>query len=357
MSRLSRVAALVTLAACSLGVAGCTFSLQGGPAPGGGLSGPTYNVTAVFGDVLNLPQRAQVKLDGVTVGQVTAVSARGFRAYVKMDIQRSIQLPPGTTAEVRFTTPLGENYVALQRPVKPGPGAALRDGGVLPESSTTSAATIEDTFAALSLVLNGGGLEQLRTIVGELNKALDGRGPVVKDLINQVSSLVSALNSRTDEIDRALAALASLTTELDQQGGVVATGLEKLAPAIQVLAGENADLRDLLTHLARLSDASTQVIARSRDALLADLNELAPIVDALVSIRGQLGPTLDDLQKFEALAGKATAGDYLHLYVTAIAQFCATGSTSGSSGCRDPGTAFAASGSSAATQLLQGGAR
>jgi phospholipid/cholesterol/gamma-HCH transport system substrate-binding protein len=206
---------------CALGLAGCGFNLQGLPSPGGGPPGDSYKLTAVFGDVLNLPQRAQVKLDGVVVGQVTTIRLNNDKGVVDMAIARNIRLPGGTTAEIRFTTPLGEDYISLKRPAQAS-GADLGDGSTLGEPQTSSAPTLEDTFALLSAVLNGGGLDQLRTIIVELNKAIGGHEPQARDLLDQLGRLVGALNARTPDIDRALTALDTLSTELNGQSSVIA---------------------------------------------------------------------------------------------------------------------------------------
>jgi len=321
-----RTAAIGAL--CALGLAGCQFNLQGLPSPGGGPPGDSYKLTAVFGDVLNLPQRAQVKLDGVVVGQVTTIKLDNYRGVVAMAIARNIRLPGGTTAEIRFTTPLGEDYVSLTRPAQAS-GPDLTDGSTLGESQTSSAPTIEDTFALLSAVLNGGGLDQLRTIIVELNKAFGGHEPQARDLLDQLGRLVSALNARTGDIDHALTALNTLSAELNGQSSVIAKGLDSIAPALQVLASEAGDFDALLTHLGRLGQVGARVIDQSRDAFLADLRELGPVVDALVGIRGQLGSTLDALAAFGPAAAAAAPGDYLN--ISGVVNAVLSSSSSGSS--------------------------
>lgn len=312
MHRSSRVRTAAIGGLCALGLAGCQFNLQGLPSPGGGPPGDSYKLTAVFDDVLNLPQRAQVKLDGVVVGQVTTIRLDNYRGVVDMAIARNIRLPGGTTAEIRFTTPLGEDYVSLTKPTQAS-GPDLTDGSTLGESQTSSAPTIEDTFALLSAVLNGGGLDQLRTIIVELNKAFAGHEPQARDLLDQLGRLVTALNARTGDIDHALTALNTLSAELNGQSSVIAQGLENIAPALQVLASEAGDFDALLTHLGKLGTVGSRVINDSREAFVADLRELGPVVDTLVGIRGQLGTTLDSLAAFGPAAAAAAPGDYLQI--------------------------------------------
>jgi phospholipid/cholesterol/gamma-HCH transport system substrate-binding protein len=311
---------------CALGLTGCQFNLQGLPSPGGGPPGDSYRLTAVFADVLNLPQRAQVKLDGVVVGQVTTIRLDNYRGVVDMAIARNIRLPGGTTAEIRFTTPLGEDYVSLIKPAQPT-GPDLADGSTLGEAQTISAPTIEDSFALLSAVLNGGGLDQLRTIIVELNRAIGGHEPQYRDLLDQLGRLVGSLNARTGDIDHALTALNTLAAELNGQSSVIAQGLDNIAPALQVLASEAGDFDSLLTHLGRLGTVGSRVIDESRDAFIADVRELGPVVDALVGIRDRIGSTLDALAAFGPAAAAAAPGDYLQISGTVNAVLGSGGSS------------------------------
>ena len=46
---------------------------------------------------------------------------------------------------------------------------------MIPVSRTTSNATVEEVLGALSLLLNGGGIDQLHTITTQLDAALIGQ--------------------------------------------------------------------------------------------------------------------------------------------------------------------------------------
>ena len=73
-----------------------------------------YKLTAVFANALNLPMKAKVKLAGADVGQVESMVARNYTAVTTLRISDGVQLPRGSTAELRTATPLGDVFVALQ---------------------------------------------------------------------------------------------------------------------------------------------------------------------------------------------------------------------------------------------------
>ncbi|MDT4939372.1 MAG: phospholipid/cholesterol/gamma-HCH transport system substrate-binding protein [Pseudonocardiales bacterium] len=310
------IGAVVLLTAAMLGLSSCgglpSLDMLPAPAP---VSGKTYRIDAVFADALNLGVGAKVKQDGVVIGDVTDISTHDYTARVRMRISQRIRLPVGTTAQVRFTSPLGEDYIALSAPAKPST-AVLADRAVLAETNTSAAPTIEDTFAALSLLLNGGGLNQLGTIVGELNRALGGHTGAARDTIAQLDTVARSLDAHKADLDHILTSLAQLSTELAGQRSVIGQTLDAFPPAVQVVADQMSRLDDLVRRVGELGTRTQSVIARGQQALLTDLDELRPSLDALVGAQGSFPSTMQSLIRFGTLIDRATPGDYLNTTAT-----------------------------------------
>ena len=89
---------------------------------------------------------------------------------------------------------------------------------------------MEDTFGALSLVLNGGGINQLETIIHELNNTFDGNQPPIRSFLTTIDQGVSSLAGGRTAIDSALASIANLTKELNGGRTTIATGIDTIAP-------------------------------------------------------------------------------------------------------------------------------
>jgi phospholipid/cholesterol/gamma-HCH transport system substrate-binding protein len=340
---------LAGVLAAATGLTGCSLpNLDVLPAPAP-VPGKTYRISAVFKDALNLSEGAKVKQNGIVIGDVTGISTEDYRAIVRIRISSRIVLGAGTTAQVRFTSPLGEDYVALVPPAKPARGTAIVAGTTLPETSTSSAPTIEDTFAALSLLLNGGGLNQLGTIVREVNRALAGRTGVVRDTLTRLNTVVRSLDAHKADIDSVLVGLSKLSTELAAQRGLIGQALDTFPPAIQVLADQLGRLDDLVARVGALGTKTKSVIDRSQQALLTDLDALRPTLDALVRTQNTLPSTMQSLIRFGKLIDRASPGDYLNAKATINVLF-------GSQPAPVPATA-PASGTAAIASLLGGVAR
>ena len=341
-------AAAATLAATLLTGACTTPSLSSLPAPNA-VHGRTYRLSADFTDVLNLPIGAKVKQQGVVIGQVDAISTSNFVAHVRMRIAASVHLATGSTAQIRFTTPLGENYVAISAPAQPT-GSTIPSGGHLAVTSTSAAPTIEDAFAALSLLINGGGLDRIGAIVNELNTTMRGRSGTIRYVITQMDALVANLNAHKGDIDAALTGLHALTAQLAAGNSVIGQALAQFPPALAVLAAQTGKLDTLLTKIGTLGDVTADVLNRGTDALLTDLDELQPALDSLTAARGTLVPTMQALTRFGTQLVDSSPGNYLNAAATLTLAFNDTPLLPSS-------TRTAASPADAVRQTLLGGAR
>ena len=108
------------------------------PAPNSAKGGGGLSFTAIFTNALNLPDRAKVKLGGADIGEVTSMKARDYSAVVTMRIMGGLELPEGSTAELRSATPLGDVFLALKPPSPVDPNAPLlKDGDTIGLDSTS----------------------------------------------------------------------------------------------------------------------------------------------------------------------------------------------------------------------------
>ncbi len=306
------------LAGTAVLLSSCGISLQSLPKIGG-ISGPTYGISATFANVVNLPANAQVRVGAFSVGYVSTIRLRDFQAVVGMRIKDSTKLPVGTTASIRFDTPLGEDFVLLQPPSGTTTAAAayLTNGSTIPESETQTAPSVEDTFGALGALLNGGGINQLQTIISQTDLALNGNQPQIRNLIADLNATVTSLAAHTPSIDRALQAIAALSKTLNDGSGSIQRGLATLGPAASVLASETGDLNGLFTNLDSLSTAANHIIDASAAGTVQTFQQLKPLLDQLTSVQSRLGPALSAVTALEQYTPRAVPGDYLQLSINA----------------------------------------
>ncbi|WP_060574823.1 MULTISPECIES: MCE family protein [unclassified Pseudonocardia] len=319
--RIGRAAALLT--AVAIGASGCGVvdgGLRGIPLPGGAsLGDDPYRVQIEFPDVVDLVPQSIVRYGDVPIGTVESVDVEpaSWNALVTIDVNRDVELPANSTARVRTTSLLGEKFVSLDRPQGPAEGS-LAQAGRIPLQSSGRAAEVEEVLGALSMLLNGGGVAQIRTISTELNNALSGREPEIRALLGNLDQLVGSLDQSKDDINRALDGLNRLSATLAERRPQIQNALQNISPGLRELEAQRTQLVGMLQALDRLSGVATNVVNRSRDDLLADLEALRPVLRNLADSGQNLPDSLELLLTipFTDAATDAVAGDYANLYVT-----------------------------------------
>lgn len=321
MSALRKVGAVAWAAVGSLLLSGCEFNgwydvqLPGGAAA----DGHAYHVTVEFRDVLDLVPQSAVKVNNVTVGAVEKVELDGWHARVRLRVADSVKLPANAVAELRQTSMLGEKYVALSAPTGTAPVGRLGDGDRIPLSRSGRNPEIEEVLSALSALLNGGGVAQLKTITVELNKALDGRENRVRSLLKELNTFIGGLDDQRKDIVHALEAVDRLAGRLGKEKKTIAQAVDTMPPALKVLADQRRDLTRMLTALSKLGATGTKVVNASHDDTVANLEQLRPILQQLNKAGDDLPNSLELLTTypFPRNAVDAVKGDYVNLDITA----------------------------------------
>jgi phospholipid/cholesterol/gamma-HCH transport system substrate-binding protein len=305
-----------SLSACGNG----GFSgLYDAPLPGGAdLGDHPYQLKVQFADVLDLVPQAAVKVNDVPVGRVSDIgfAADGWTAEVTVSLNGDVKLPANAGALLVQSSLLGEKYVSLSSPATPAP-ETLAAGSVIPVERTNRNPEVEEVFGALSMLLNGGGVEQVRTISREVNDALAGKEGDIRALLTNVDTLVGDLAGQRDDITRAIDGLNRLSGTLVGQNDNIATALDKLEPGLRVLADQRGDLVRMLQSLDELSGVAVDTITRSRKDLIADLRALQPTLRKLTEAGDKLPKALDVLLTFPftSRSREAIRGDYTNLDV------------------------------------------
>ncbi|MEU2798021.1 MCE family protein [Streptomyces sp. NPDC007117] len=295
------------------------------PLPGGAdLGDRPYEVTAEFDDVLSLAPQSSVKVNDVSVGRVTKIALApggGWRARVTMRVNGKVELPANAYARLEQSSLLGEKFIQLAPPPEGTARGSLARGGRIPVSRTNRNPEVEEVFGALSLLLNGGGVNQLKTITTELNKALAGQEPQIRSVLHRVDTLVTNLDANKGDITQALDGVNRLAATLATRKQDVGTVLTGLSPGLKVLEKQRGSLMTMLRSLDTLSTVAVDTINRSKADMIADLKALAPTLKALADSGQDLPDSLQVLLTYpftdEVLRG--VKGDYLNVYLDVTA--------------------------------------
>lgn len=315
MTGLRRVLA-ATIATIGAGAtAGCGLGLEDVPLPDL-VEGPTYSVTLEFADALNLPVDAPVKLEGATVGQVTEIEAGAYVAEVEVALSESVELRTGSRAEIRLTSPMGTAFVELF----PGRrGDVMAEGDVLPASATGTAPDVTDLLSALSTVVTGGSFDDISTIIKQLNVALTGNAGDVRLFLGRLDRAVTDLASDLPLVDRLTAAVGRLSSRLASDMPVITRSLADLTDLVESFEDQRTELVAALDSLHRFDAVATPITRAVRGDLLAQLEDMRPVVQTLLDGRQDIDGIMNGLIAFASGSDRASPGDYVNFDLTFLA--------------------------------------
>ena len=240
--RAAGVALVVALAAL---LCGCTLQTMGG------VKG-NRTLTAEFDDVDQLAVGHSVQMADVVVGSVTGIRLDRYKALVTLSLEDGVNLPVGTTAVLKKTSLLGENYVELDPPSHAGP-PYLRSG-----------ARITDVRRAPDLEAV---TEQAIQVFG----AMAGR-----DVGAIVQAGAQSFGEHASDVRALLADMRTFGSALDSQSGQLAALTDDFARITGPLASADGDVRRGITGI----NVASAAMAANRQRMLAAARQLTQLAAA-----------------------------------------------------------------------------
>jgi virulence factor Mce-like protein len=199
---------------CGLMVTSCaSLNINAIPLPGNSYQ-DGYDIVAEFANVLNLPDRAKVVMDGTTVGVVTKVKVADNHVDVTARIANDVQVPSDITAALQQATVLGDIYLAMDRGQDTDSAAPpLGPGGRIPLAHTTSPPQLEDTIANLANFIGSGSIQRAQNTLIKINSVTPPK-PEVRRVVSQVTTDLRGLSDNLDNVDLLLKGVSDSSTVL-----------------------------------------------------------------------------------------------------------------------------------------------
>jgi phospholipid/cholesterol/gamma-HCH transport system substrate-binding protein len=287
------------------------------PLPGTEGRGPgAYTVTAQLPDVDNIEQNSRVRVGDVTVGNVTKIEREGWHALITMRINGDVDLPANATATIGQTSLLGSLHVELAPPASVPPQGKLHDGSLIPLSSGGMYPSTEQTLAAVSMLLNGGGIGQVQEITQAFSTAFAGREGDVRSLIEQLDTYIAYLNDQTGDIIDAIDSLNNLVAQFAEQKPVVDKALKTIPDALAVLKDQRENLVEALDQVGKFSALTADSVNQTKDSMVKEFNAIGPVVESLANAGPALSRSLSFLATFpwpKETIDKWFRGDYANV--------------------------------------------
>ena len=283
--------AVVTISGCAGWRGVNSISLPGTEGNGPG----SFEIQAQMPDVTNIQQNSRVRVGDVTVGHITKIERQGWHALVTMRLDGGVVLPANATAKIGQTSLLGTLHVELAPPTDVAPQGRLAQGSLIPLVSAGAYPSTEQTLGALSLLLNGGGIGQVQDITREFNAAFSGRESDVRSFLEQLDEFIGHLDAQKADIIASSESLNKLVGQFAEQKPVVDKALHTIPDALTVLKDQRNNLAEAVDQLGKFSDLAADSTNQTKDALVAELKDIGPVLESLANAGPDLTRSLSSL--------------------------------------------------------------
>jgi phospholipid/cholesterol/gamma-HCH transport system substrate-binding protein len=248
----------------------------------------TKKLYAVFDDVNGVEISNNVQVNGLTIGNVTAINesdkdlARGI--IVTITLKKDVHIPKNSIAEINS----GFISAATITVDKGDDPQFLKDGDtLLTQKKNNLLAQVQESVNPIILKL-GGTLTSLDSLIQTVGTLFDPR------LKNNFSSIIANLAAST----------AQLQIILNAQTGALAQSLKNVNTFTANLAKNNDHITHTLENVEKTtSNLSSAKIPETVESLRAAVTEMQSLVGKLNSNNGTVGMLLNDKRLYTNLEG------------------------------------------------------
>jgi virulence factor Mce-like protein len=235
-----------------------------------------YTLHAVFADADGIPTAADVRVSGVGVGKVTAIShdpsSPGYSVVtIQINDSQAVPVYGNGFAKVRPKTLLGEKYIDLTVGSSASAEAIASDG-YLPVAETGKDVSNDEIFNAFDSTTRA----QQQQVLAALDSATNGRSGDIQAILPQLQQVVANLSPVAQVYEKDQPQTDDIFVQLNT--------------IMQALADEHQQLAGFLSN----GNIALGAVAQKDQALVATLQEASNVATELNTA---MNPTIDAQRK------------------------------------------------------------
>ncbi|WP_280316184.1 MCE family protein [Nocardia abscessus] len=281
-------------------------------------TGSRAEYAAVFTDSSGLRSGNTVRIAGVEVGTVRAVSLRDDHTVrVTFDAERGVALTNGTAAAVRYLNLVGDRYLELSDTA--GSTGILSAGSEIPVERTSPALDLDLLLGGLKPVIQGLNAHEVNALTWSLLEIFQGKEGTLDSLLSRTSSFTTALAGHSEVIGQVIDHLGAVMATLAKDGDKFAGTIDRLEQLVTHLSQDRDPIAEAIVALDNGTATIADLLTRARPPLAGTVDQLArlaPLVD-------QDKQRLDDaLQRapgnYRKLVRTGAYGNFIQYYICAV---------------------------------------
>ncbi|UXA06182.1 MCE family protein [Mycobacterium sp. SMC-2] len=278
-------------------------------------TGSTNGYSAVFADASRLKAGDSVRAAGIRVGTVNGVALQPDNTVlVTFDADRNVVLTTGTRLAVRYLNLVGDRYLDLID----GPGSMriLPAHAQIPRDRTEPALDLDLLLSGLKPVIHGLNSQQVNALTASLLQIVQGQGGTLQSLLSKTSSFTSGLADNDQVIKQLIDNLNTVVATLDKNGDKFSGAVDRLERLVSGLSADRDPIGAAIDSLDNGTASIANLLATARPPLAAtvgQLNRLAPILD---QDKDHLDAALQRApENYRKLARFGSYGSFVNYYI------------------------------------------
>ncbi|MFL6090773.1 MAG: MCE family protein [Aeromicrobium sp.] len=232
---------------------------------------------ADFSEVGGLHPGNEVRVAGVSVGNVEDIGIQGDHVKVTFKLDKGTDLGNSTAAQIKVRTLLGATYLGLV----PAGAGRLATGADIPDSRTVEPYDVVDAFQELSTTTDQIDLEQVAKALNALSDIAAQTPEEFRGAIKGVSDLSANLAARDDQINTLLVNLRRVSKVLNNEGPDLVKLFKDSAVLFDAIADRRKTVHRLLVSTEEISKQLVEFVDSTRADIKPVLDQLKLVTDML----------------------------------------------------------------------------
>lgn len=264
---------------------------------------------------MQLSTHADVKLQGVVVGEVQSITSNGSEATITLAISPASlrEIPRNVSVHITPKTLFGSKYVALSIPS--APDGHVTSGAVITQSTTS--VELDQLFNEIVPLLRALNPAQLSITLNALSSALQGRGDELGSTMSKLHGYLTELNPQLPALMQDVNRLAAASDVWSQAAPDLINVLDNARATTQeLLVPHENSLTAVLASTIKAADTATGTINRDGADIVTLVGQAAPLEQLLADYSSEYPCLITSLNRLDQLAGKAFGGDGPYLRVS-----------------------------------------
>jgi phospholipid/cholesterol/gamma-HCH transport system substrate-binding protein len=284
--------------------------------------GDTETYSAVFANASQLQPGDDVRVAGVSVGQVDEVELEDrTQARVTFSVADDLPLTTTSGAEIRYLNLVGNRYMAL---TQGSGGAPLEPGGTIPLARTRPALDLTVLFDGFKPLFAALSPQEVNELSMNIVQTLQGEGGSVRSLLQHTASLTNHIADRDRLIGQVVTNLNKTLGTVTSRRRQVVELVDQMQRWVSGLSAERRSIGAALGNIESLTTATADLLHKGRPYVEEDVRHIRRIVSMLARPENQELVT-DLLRRLpEKLTDQARTGTYGSWYQYYLCDFNGT---------------------------------